>query len=336
MSLIELMVALTLGAFIILGVVNVLMGNKQSSQVERAMASLQQNGRSALDLIVSDIRDAMYFGCHSALSRPTVMANGFTWSGLQGFERAAGGWTPTLPATLNPISAATRIGSDVLNLQHSASVNTTIANPVVPASTAISISDNPECISQNDLVVVSSCVTAHLFRVTNSPACDGSATTLAYTNASNSITSMTPGYGTSDELFQLFDKTWFVADTGRVRTGTSIPEFALYRRVNGVNEEMITGVEHMQITYGQELASGNIRYVSADNASLNMDDVLSVRIALLIQSFEPILETADTDVYQLLDESIDSAGTTVTHNGDTTLRRVFQTTAVLRNTRSKY
>ena len=36
-------------------------------------------------------------------------------------------------------------------------------------------------------------------------------------------------------------------------------------------------------------------------------------------------------VYQVLDQAIDSTGTTFTHNGDRSLRRVFATTAVLRN-----
>ena len=87
----------------------------------------------------------------------------------------------------------------------------------------------------------------------------------------------------------------------------------------------------MQVLYGQQLPAGNLRYVPANDASLNVSQVVSVRVALLMQSFEPVLDADDDTAYQVLDQSIDSAGTTYLHNGDRTLRRVFQTTVMLRN-----
>ena len=46
MSLIELMVAMGLGLFLILGVVNVFIANKDSTQVETSLARLQEMNRS--------------------------------------------------------------------------------------------------------------------------------------------------------------------------------------------------------------------------------------------------------------------------------------------------
>ena len=62
-----------------------------------------------------------------------------------------------------------------------------------------------------------------------------------------------------------------------------------------------------------------------------MSQVVSVRIGLLLQSFEPVLDAPDDTAYAVLDQSIDNTGTTFTHNGDFTLRRVFRTTALMRN-----
>ena len=42
-----------LGLFLILGVVNVFLSNKDSTQLETSVARLQENGRIALDLIAS-------------------------------------------------------------------------------------------------------------------------------------------------------------------------------------------------------------------------------------------------------------------------------------------
>lgn len=333
LSLVELMVSLALGAFLILGVVNVLLSSKDSGQVENSLARLQENGRIALDMIVADIRDAQYIGCNPGTIAPVVIANGLTYDGVAGYERTSSGWSPSLPTKLNSISTTARTGSDVLSLQHAAAQGAAMTADVVPTSTSVAVDDNSaNCITNNDLMVLASCTTVHVFRVTNTPDCTGSATTFAYATTGNSTTTIQPGYSSAnDELFQFFDKTWYVADTGRRRTALDIPVYALYRIENGVANEMIEGVEYMQVLYGEQLTSGNIRYVPADDSTLDINNVVSVRIGLLVQSYDPVLDAADTRAYQVLDQSIDSTGTTYTHNGDLTLRRVFHTTAILRN-----
>ncbi len=331
MSLLELMVAMGLGLFLIAGVVNVFLANKDSSQLETSLARLQENGRIALDLLVSDIRDANYIGCTSATGNLAVLATGINWTGVEGYERDGAGWAPALPADLNAaIGATNRVGSDVLALQHGQRLQSVSAAPVVPGSTSVAVASNAECIQQNELVVIANCVTAHLFRVTNTPACDGSATSYEYSLGPNNPASIEPGYPAATELMQFFQKAWYVRDTGRTRVAGTIPVFALYRRANGVEEEMVEGVEYLQVLYGQELASGNIRYVTADDASLVLEEVIGIRVGMLLQSFEPVRDDADTGSYQVLDEVIGS-GTTLAHNGDRTLRRVFQTTVLFRN-----
>jgi type IV pilus assembly protein PilW len=47
LSLIELMVALSIGAFLMLGIVTVFLANKDSSALENSLARLQENGRFA-------------------------------------------------------------------------------------------------------------------------------------------------------------------------------------------------------------------------------------------------------------------------------------------------
>lgn len=331
MSLIELLVALGLGAFLILGVVNVFLSNKESSQVERSLSRLQENGRIALDLIAADLRDTFYIGCNSAQATLTVMASGSNFTGMLGFERTSISWNPALPAKLAAASGPGRVGSDMINIQHGRDVAANITALVTTASNSIAVDDNPGCISQNERVIIGSCSTAHLFQVTNVPDCDGTATSFGFAATDNNPSSMIPGYSTDARLMQYFDTTWFVANTGRTRANGAIPVFALFRLVNGTMEEMVEGVEYMEIQYGQLLSSGNIRYASANDVGLDMAEVVSIRVALLMQSFELVLDAPDTAAYQLLDQSIDSAGTTFTHNGDRTLRRVFQTTVLLRN-----
>ncbi len=334
MTLVELLVAMALGAFLILGVVNVFLANKDSSQIETSLARLQENGRIALDLLVSDLRDAYYIGCGSRTGFITPIASGVTWTPLDGWERLAAGFAPALPAALNAtVGANARIGSDVVYLAHGRPLNVATQADVGSAATTVPVSSNLECISQSETVIIASCSNAILFRVTNTPACDGSATNFQFGLAGNTTDTLGAGFPAGTELMQTFEKVWYVADTGRRRTPANIPVNALFRLTNGTALEMVEGVEYMQILYGEDVGGGQLRYVPANNGTLDIGagEIVSIQVALLMQSYEQVLDAPDTRAYQVLDQEIASTGTTYTHNGDRTLRRVFQTTVLLKN-----
>ena len=334
LTLPELLVALALGVFLIAGLVNVFLGNRQTAQAETALARLQENGRLALELLARDVRDAMYIGCGSGHIRPVVIARDTVFNGIRGWELTEAGWSPPLPARLETLSRrplpAARVGSDVLHVQHGARPAGGLSpSASVSGSGAVPIAGNPACLRRGQRALIADCARAHVFRITNAPSCSGGATRLQFGAAANQPASIRPGYSTAAELYRFHDKTWFVSATGRMRR--TIPVFALYRRDNGRNEEIIEGVEYLQVLYGQRLANGALRYVAADDAGLDWSEVTAVRIDLLLQSFEPVLSAADERAYQVLDESIGGEGAAYTHNGDRALRRVFSTTAVLRN-----
>ena len=333
LSLPELLVALGIGAFLLAGLVNAFLANRQSSQVEISLARLQENGRLALDLLARDVQDAGYIGCNSGQIRPVVMAQGMTFEGLRGWELTAAGWSPPLPSRLarlaRPPRPFNRLGSDVLNVQHGVRPEGGLSpSAAVSGGGAVAVGSNPDCLRQGQLALIADCAAAHLFRITNEPRCGG-ATALEYGAGGNQPARIARTYSTAAEVYRFHDKTWFVSDTGRRRR--NIPVFALYRRDNGRNEEIVEGVEYLQVLYGQRLGNGNLRYVTAADAVLNWEQVVAVRIGLLLQSFEPVRSGADDRVYQVLDQSIGTAGTAYTHSGGRTLRRVISTTAVLRN-----
>lgn len=62
-SLVELMVAMTLGLLLVLGVTQMLLGNKQSFLMQQQLASMQENARFILARMSRDIRQAGMFGC---------------------------------------------------------------------------------------------------------------------------------------------------------------------------------------------------------------------------------------------------------------------------------
>jgi Tfp pilus assembly protein PilW len=62
MTLIELMVALAIGAFLMLGAVTVFMQSRTSFRVNETLSRLQENARFALEAMEPDIRMAHYWG----------------------------------------------------------------------------------------------------------------------------------------------------------------------------------------------------------------------------------------------------------------------------------
>ncbi|NOU14620.1 MAG: prepilin-type N-terminal cleavage/methylation domain-containing protein [Methylococcaceae bacterium] len=63
MTLIEIMISLLIGAFLLGGVLQVFIGTKQTNRMQENVSRLQENGRLALDFLSKDIRMAGYWGC---------------------------------------------------------------------------------------------------------------------------------------------------------------------------------------------------------------------------------------------------------------------------------
>jgi len=63
MTLIEIMIALLIGAFLLGGVLQIFIGSKQTYRMQENLSRLQENGRFAMDFLAKDIRMAGYREC---------------------------------------------------------------------------------------------------------------------------------------------------------------------------------------------------------------------------------------------------------------------------------
>jgi len=79
LSLIEIMISLLIGAFLLGGVLQIFIGSKQTYRMQENLSRLQENGRFALDFIGRDLRMAGYWGC---LARPSGDVFGETVGGI--------------------------------------------------------------------------------------------------------------------------------------------------------------------------------------------------------------------------------------------------------------
>ncbi len=340
-SLVELMVAVTLGLILSIALVQVFMGNRQVQEVEAALSRVQENGRFAIDMIARDVRLSGYHGCgdpEETVLPIDVQANGvdptYYTQSIEGYVKPAGVWAPALDARHASINAETRNNSDVLSAYFAEETGATLtAVPGLTGNVAISAHPDTDCLVINEIVMLNNCKATNVFRLTGVPACNaaGNIAHGAGSNTSASFRALST-YAVGDTLLRFVENTYFVRDTGRDYLDGS-PVYALYRMgfVDGIAtiQEMIEGVEFLKVQYGQELATGNIRYVAAGDANLNMNEVVSVRIGLLIRSPNNTLETPDTNDYNLPGQVIGPNG--VAHDGGLGLRRVFTTTVKLRN-----
>ncbi|MFK7831562.1 MAG: PilW family protein [Congregibacter sp.] len=368
LSLIELMVALAIGAFLVLGVVTVFLANKDSARLENSLARLQENGRFAIDLMREDLYQSQYLGCNTGdvflvnmVEDPNAVGFTSTLEGIRGYERnGTGVWGAAPPSAdlsggilAADTAGGARNGSDVLGIRMTERLNEDDPNDplltgfVLPTSTGVSIDDNPECaIQQESQIVLTGCsLTAHLFEVSNAQVCTAAtppnATTLEFDSSANFTDRVNTTYDTTSELLLFEEAFWFVADTGRDRNGFDV--WALFREVNGTRQEMIEGVEHMQVKFGQRVPlTGAIRYVNPSdgtlNTGLNYEGLISVRVALLMQGFDRVRTGDDDRTYVLIDEPVVVVGGAVPsgaqgglHAGGLSQRDVFTTTLQLRN-----
>lgn len=326
-SLVEIMIAMVIGLVLMAGVIQVFQGSKISYRTNEGLARVQEGGRFGIDLFAREIRMAGYQGCRNLDQiEPTVIAQNpppeldFGNSEvLRGNDNVGSG------TTINGRSVAA--GTDTL-VSKKASTNAAQLTGNMTADNAnIQIQGNGPGFSQNDLVFITDCSNADVFRVTNLPGSSGTVT-LAHANGANANESnrLSKAYK-SDSLVMGFESnTYFISDSGvDNERGQSIRSLYV-DRVGAANPtELIRGVEDMQVQYGEDTSGdGSVdSYVSA-NAVADFADVISVRVALLINSVEAVTSQDDTSTYTLLDEDVDPAD-------DRLLRKVFTITAAIRN-----
>jgi len=113
-TLVELMIAITIGSIIMVGISSVYTSSKRSYKLQEEFSRLQENGRFAINHITRFVRSAGYSGCASGLDTlETIMndADKIQWNfatGIEGYDYIGSepGQLITLPATHTPAAEA--------------------------------------------------------------------------------------------------------------------------------------------------------------------------------------------------------------------------------------
>lgn len=361
-SVVELMVASVVGLFVLSGAITVFTGNKTSQEMSSGMARVQENGRVALDILSNDLRLAGFQGCTNGTKVPSIISTvsptiNLPVQALWGGKYKNSSWSPALHPDLSGISTLPKEGTDVIYVQHGSGRTTLLSASMTSTTGPISLVTNPDQLAKDDLIMITDCSNADIFRATSvsAPGSDGTVQvgfgagssntqanlSSAYTVSGNPVTD--PSVFNSDPMrvMRFESNAYFVADSGR-KDNNNKTIYSLFVLDTGVSQtpyddpvELVEGVENMQILYGEQLANGQIRYLAANDPALNINDVVSIQVGLLIASVEDVSADQDNRTYRLANVKVGPPGSTevVKHEGGRLLRAAFNTTVQLRNRR---
>lgn len=309
-SLVELMVAMVLSIALIGGALMVYSSTSSSYRAQEANAQLIESGRTAIELISRDLRMAEYWRCIGWQAANLSNHLPYQQRGIYSANGANGA-----PDSLRMLQALDPTAVTVQAQVTLAELNLAMV-PATVTPNAISVSSGAG-FAANDIVVINDCAKGDVFTITG----------VNNNTISHNCTTCVETYGVNSTLLRVQDTTYQIANNA-----DSQP--ALFRVLNGgVQEELLAGVEDMQVFFGEDTDSDGVanRYVTAEVINEPCSSgtnpgcwlrVVTVRVALLLRTLEDnVVIEPQTYVFN---------GATVTAT-DRRMRRAFTFVVALRN-----
>lgn len=318
-SLVEVMIAMLLGIFLLGSVVQFFVSSRQSNRVHEATSRMQETGRMALEIMARDIRMADFWGCASGISN---IVNNLNSAGAGYIDFQSGGVAGTEGGT----------GPDTLILRGGFGTGLMLEPPYGPQPSANVKVTAGNDLEQGDIVLLADCTQGDIFQITNANP-GGSGTVVHNTGSTtqpgnyNATNPGCPGanahclskvYGADAGMFAVQEIVYTVG------TGSE-GEPALFR--NGL--EFLDGVEDLQILYGEDTSpagsagEGIANYFVPANQVADMERVIGIRIAVVARSNHDNLNAGNAQSYAVLGSAVTA--------GDRRIRRVYETTVNIRN-----
>lgn len=249
LTLVEMMVAMTIGMILLGGVITVLTSSKVTYRVNEAMARMQENARFAFQLLSRDLRMAGYWGCGGVVP--------------QGVDQPLEG----LDAVTDTFVIRGVDGNGVVVDSHS----TTDMNFKVSAGAGF---------KAGQTVLVSNCQSAAILQVTGVITASGK-DVISYALVKNNPKG--DFAFANGEAIRINTREYYI---GAGKSG--VPAFfQKIVQIPPQSFELVEGIEDMQIQYGEDTNEdrGADVYRKANEVA-NWEAVVSVRIDLLVQSVE--------------------------------------------------
>jgi type IV pilus assembly protein PilW len=311
LSLIELLVALAIGAFLIFGATQVYVDSRNAYGVNETVARMQETARYALSAIEPDVRMANYWGLVKGASIITQQAS-------QQSATAVPNWSGVTACGIN-------FATD-LNATIQADDNSYLTNWTGPG-TATMVPSSCDTITQADgsawstsPVSTADTLTVRRASVVASPPTDGwlqiCSTRIAGQVTANGLTTFgvpCPAAPTG-QVNNLIVNAYYIDQNSSQADGLpSLRRKSLIHPAGGqsrfADQEVIPGVEDMQVQFGIDntgIDAVATRYVNPADLEAVLQaggQVVSVRVWLLIRSDTPEAGFTDNRVYEYGDRT---------------------------------
>ena len=330
-SLTELMIALALGLFVSGAAAYLFISANSAYNTQSNYLAMQENARTAFEVLKREIRGAGYLGCSNLRQRsPTIVSgaqnipataiqvfpNGDSWPG--------DAWIDVTRAT----------GPDVIVVRWVPNTTCGMANlPELDGSTlTLSVSGGACNFNNNENVVVADCRNAALTTMTKDAAqADGDVNTTLELNASGLEST---GFGRETQVWKYAERHFFIG----LDPDDNSPTLYMIDRQGTANNftepeevDLIGNVYDMQFFISTTNEEGGISAVSArpdNNTSWN--DVVLLTIALSVRSNQPN-EVSNTSYTTSSSDALYQGNSTLTYADDARLKQTYRFSIALRN-----
>jgi type IV pilus assembly protein PilW len=355
LGLVEVLVGMALGLFLMAGLGQVYLANKQSYNTAEGLSRMQESLRFAAEMIAQDVRMAGFMPCRETDNIANVLNSGTTTWWADFFNRGISGYDGDhtdddtgaddhgragipIDGTFDDHVA----GTDIVTILRGGESSYNIVTHNAPSATFDL--DRLHDLVDGDIVMVCDLTHSAVLQLSQAQPTNvnlvhntGTATPGNCTKSLGHPVVCSPignayTFGPDSHLVRFSPRAYFIGTNNS--NGRS-----LYRATLAVDgsavasmevNELVEGIENMQILYGIDTTDSGYadRYVRADevlDTTATWKEVVSVRIGLLAQTPREIAINNDSDSYTL-------AGTSV--NPDVTDRKQryqYNTTIKIRN-----
>ena len=318
LSLIELMVALTIGLLLIIGAITVYSQSRNTFRVNDDIARIQETARYAMDVVEPDLRMAGYFGFNNRVEYLTNTAQVNQTATPAGLEDYTDEINAACGTNFSVLMSVPLEGiNDTSGIKLRSGPNLTCA--------PLSAVTNPDWRDGSDVVVVR--------RASSEPTALAAgrlqlqSSRLQATLFANGA--LPTGYAppATTETFDAVVNAYYVGENSTGRPG--LPSLRRKRLVDGPairDEEIAPGVEDFQVQFGIDTTGDQDADSFVNPGAEGNNQIVAVRIWMMVRALE-------RDPQVIVPETWTYAGKTVTAPDDNIRRILFEKTVQLRNNR---
>ncbi|MDR0775521.1 MAG: PilW family protein [Azonexus sp.] len=276
LSLVEVMVTLAIGMIVTLGIVGIMLTNRQNLRITEGLSESQENARMAFELIARDVRQARDTGCGTVPVTNALNAGDNWWEAWWPIRGFAGDEdTSDIGAAATGTNEGERV-ADTEALQLLGSGEARIVKTITADGTTINLK-SPAGTLAGGPVIVCDLLTASLHTA-------GAAGANSIT-ATPAVADGAPDLGNPPfQVSRLTAVMWYIGNNGRATEGgRSLYRISLQSNGTTATEEILPGVVNMQMSYHLN-DTNNFVGSGALAAQADWDKINAIQLTLTTES----------------------------------------------------